>query len=107
MLVLPRLPPIMASRSDIPQTQHESHSYISPPKRSPYATRPKKPSKTAAELSENPSRVAKKAHPTDESAQKALVNSVFENITTTTDPVQAVKGADLVVEAIVENLRIK
>ncbi|KAG8921675.1 hypothetical protein FRC02_012431 [Tulasnella sp. 418] len=58
-------------------------------------------------ISKSIARVAKKLHPEDTSAQNALVSSVFENITTTTDPVEAVKDADLVVEAIVENLKIK
>jgi 3-hydroxyacyl-CoA dehydrogenase len=52
-------------------------------------------------------RVAKKSYPEDEQAQKDLVTAVFSNITTTTNPVEAVQNADLVVEAIVENLNIK
>ncbi|KAG9005679.1 hypothetical protein FRB93_009605 [Tulasnella sp. JGI-2019a] len=53
------------------------------------------------------SRIAKKAHPDSPSEQSAMIASVFENITTSTDPVEAVANADLVVEAIVENLKIK
>ncbi|KAG8850736.1 hypothetical protein FRB96_009603 [Tulasnella sp. 330] len=52
-------------------------------------------------------RIAKKAHPESSSDQEALISSVFENISTTTDPAEAVTSADLVVEAIVENLKIK
>jgi len=52
-------------------------------------------------------RVAKKAHPDDAAAQQALVDTTFKNISTSTDSVAAVKDADLVVEAIVENLTTK
>ena len=52
-------------------------------------------------------RVAKKKHPDSEELQKQLVASVFDNITSTTDPAEAVANADLVVEAIVENVKIK
>lgn len=56
-------------------------------------------------------RVAKRAHPTDENAQRSLVANVFDNIKTTTDPKLAVNDgenkADLVIEAIIEDLKIK
>lgn len=52
-------------------------------------------------------RVAKKAHPDSPEQQTALVEGVVAGITTTTDAQEAVKNADLVVEAIVENLEVK
>jgi 3-hydroxyacyl-CoA dehydrogenase len=52
-------------------------------------------------------RIAKQTHPASEADQATLVASVFDNITTTTDPAEAVKDVDMVVEAIVENLNIK
>lgn len=52
-------------------------------------------------------RVAKKAHPDSPEQQTALVEGVVAGITTTTDAHEAVKNADLVVEAIVENLEVK
>ncbi|TDL23148.1 hypothetical protein BD410DRAFT_170053 [Rickenella mellea] len=52
-------------------------------------------------------RIAKKSHPADEGAQHAFVASVFDNITTTTDAKEAVRESDLVIEAIVENLKVK
>ncbi|CAE6521180.1 unnamed protein product [Rhizoctonia solani] len=52
-------------------------------------------------------RIAKKAHPDSPEQQKSLVEDVVSTITTTTDPQEAVKQADLVVEAIVENLEVK
>lgn len=58
-------------------------------------------------ISKSLARIAKKAHPEDESAQKSLVEKTFANITTTTEPSKAVEATDLVVEAIVENIKIK
>ena len=52
-------------------------------------------------------RVAKRAHPTDTEAQNALVARVFDALKMTTDANDAVKDAQLVVEAIVENLEVK
>ncbi|KAG8743585.1 hypothetical protein FRC10_011732 [Ceratobasidium sp. 414] len=52
-------------------------------------------------------RVAKKAHPDSPEQQKSLVEGVMSTITTTTDAEAAVKDANLVVEAIVENLEVK
>ncbi|KAG9100733.1 hypothetical protein FS749_013230 [Ceratobasidium sp. UAMH 11750] len=53
------------------------------------------------------SRIAKKAHPESPEQQKSLAEGVMSTITTTTDAEAAVKNADLVVEAIVENLEVK
>ncbi|RKP25552.1 hydroxyacyl-coenzyme A dehydrogenase [Syncephalis pseudoplumigaleata] len=52
-------------------------------------------------------RVARKLHPEDEAAQKQLVDDVFSRVATSTDAVAAVSQADLVVEAIVENIETK
>ncbi|QRW00020.1 3-hydroxyacyl-CoA dehydrogenase [Ceratobasidium sp. AG-Ba] len=52
-------------------------------------------------------RVAKKAHPESPEQQKSVVDGVMSTISTTTDAEVAVKQADLVVEAIVENLDVK
>ncbi|CAE6452832.1 unnamed protein product [Rhizoctonia solani] len=52
-------------------------------------------------------RIAKKAHPDSPEQQKSFVEGVVSTITTTTDAQEAVKQADLVVEAIVENLEVK
>ncbi|KAF8682721.1 3-hydroxyacyl-CoA dehydrogenase, C-terminal domain [Rhizoctonia solani] len=52
-------------------------------------------------------RIAKKAHPDSVEQQKSFVDSLASTIVTTTDAQEAVKQADLVVEAIVENLEVK
>lgn len=52
-------------------------------------------------------RVAKKAHPEDAGAQAAMVDKTMSLIKTSTDGSQAVADADLVIEAIVENLGVK
>lgn len=52
-------------------------------------------------------RVARKAHAEDEAAQKKLIDGVFANLATTTDADKAVSEADLVIEAIVENIGVK
>lgn len=52
-------------------------------------------------------RLARKAHPDSEPDQKAFIDKVFANVSTTTSGADAVKGTDLVVEAIVENLDTK
>ncbi|KAG9124910.1 hypothetical protein FRC07_009767 [Ceratobasidium sp. 392] len=52
-------------------------------------------------------RIAKKVHPESPDQQKSLVEGVVSMVTTTTDAEAAVKDADLVVEAIVENLEVK
>ncbi|CAG8562781.1 13039_t:CDS:2 [Ambispora leptoticha] len=52
-------------------------------------------------------RVGKKLYIDDEAKQKELIDSTFANITTSTDSSKSVEAADLVVEAIVENLETK
>lgn len=52
-------------------------------------------------------RIAKNTHPEDKAAQNDLVQSVFDNIGTTTDPLEAISETDLVVEAIREDLKLK
>ncbi|CAE6414711.1 unnamed protein product [Rhizoctonia solani] len=52
-------------------------------------------------------RIAKKAHPDSTEQQKSFVDSVTSSITTTADAQEAVKQADLIIEAIVENLEVK
>ncbi|KAJ3090717.1 hypothetical protein HK102_002860 [Quaeritorhiza haematococci] len=52
-------------------------------------------------------RVAKKKHDGDEAKQKAFVESVTSKIKTSTEPQAAAENADLVIEAIVENLSLK
>lgn len=52
-------------------------------------------------------RIAKKQHPDSPEQQKSFVEDVISAISTTTDTQEAVKNADLVVEAIVENLEVK
>lgn len=52
-------------------------------------------------------RIAKSNHPEDKDAQIKLVQSVFDNIRTTTDPDEAISSTDLIIEAIREDLRTK
>lgn len=52
-------------------------------------------------------RIARKKHADDSTAQQAFIDSVFGNVSTTTSAQQAVGEADLVIEAIVENLATK
>ncbi|KAI9595676.1 hydroxyacyl-CoA dehydrogenase [Syncephalis fuscata] len=52
-------------------------------------------------------RVARKLHPEDNTAQKKLIDDVFSRVATSTDTVGAVSQADLVIEAIVENIDTK
>ncbi|CAL2049065.1 hypothetical protein CAEBREN_09836 [Caenorhabditis brenneri] len=52
-------------------------------------------------------RVAKKKHAEDAAAQTALVSSVLDRIKMSTNVSDSVKDADLVIEAIVENIDIK
>ncbi|GAA5871858.1 hypothetical protein JCM1840_004019 [Sporobolomyces johnsonii] len=52
-------------------------------------------------------RIARKQFPDDESAQQSFISSVFANLATTTHADEAVASADLVIEAIVENLATK
>jgi 3-hydroxyacyl-CoA dehydrogenase len=52
-------------------------------------------------------RIAKKQFPEAEGQQKEYVDNILSKIQTSTDPLSAIKGSDLVIEAIVENLKIK
>jgi threonine dehydrogenase-like Zn-dependent dehydrogenase len=52
-------------------------------------------------------RVARKTHPDDPAKQKEMIENVMENVKTSTKPAEAVLKADLVIEAIVENLGMK
>lgn len=52
-------------------------------------------------------RIARKAHPDSEADQKAFIDGVFANVSTTTSGPDAVKETQLVIEAIVENLDTK
>lgn len=52
-------------------------------------------------------RIAKKLHPASETDQAAVLAFTFGNITTTTSAEEAVANTDLVIEAIVENLKVK
>lgn len=52
-------------------------------------------------------RIAKKKFETDPSQGAAFVSKVLGNISTSTDPLQAAKSSDLVIEAIVEKLSVK
>ncbi|TPX39710.1 hypothetical protein SeLEV6574_g07030 [Synchytrium endobioticum] len=52
-------------------------------------------------------RVARKRHPGSDSAQTAYVRTVLAHVSATTDTCAAVRNADLVVEAVVENLPAK
>ncbi|KAF7633489.1 hypothetical protein Mgra_00007072 [Meloidogyne graminicola] len=52
-------------------------------------------------------RVAKKQYESDENEQKNLINKVIENISVSTNVSEAVSNADLVIEAIVENVEVK
>lgn len=53
------------------------------------------------------SRVARKAHPDSNDEQRVFIDKIFANLSTTTDAQQAVQETDLIVEAIVENIKIK
>ncbi|KAF9435439.1 hypothetical protein BGZ76_006281 [Entomortierella beljakovae] len=52
-------------------------------------------------------RVAKKQFPDDGDKQKAFIDKVFAQIKTSTDSEAASKDSDLIIEAIVENLKVK
>jgi 3-hydroxyacyl-CoA dehydrogenase len=58
-------------------------------------------------ISKSLARVAKKAHPDDEGAQRSLIDRTFGNIRVTTSPEDAAKESDLIIEAIVENISLK
>nr|CAD2184545.1 unnamed protein product [Meloidogyne enterolobii] len=52
-------------------------------------------------------RVAKKQYESDEKQQKNLIDKVLKNIALSTNVAEAVSKADLVIEAIVENVEVK
>ncbi|CAK5084614.1 unnamed protein product [Meloidogyne enterolobii] len=52
-------------------------------------------------------RVAKKQYESDEKQQKNLIDKVLKNIAVSTNVAEAVSKADLVIEAIVENVEVK
>ncbi|XP_067128804.1 hydroxyacyl-coenzyme A dehydrogenase, mitochondrial-like [Centruroides vittatus] len=52
-------------------------------------------------------RVSKKKFPGDDQAGQKFITDTLMHLKTTTDPNKAVKTADLVIEAIIENLEIK
>ncbi|KAJ2497797.1 hypothetical protein IWW47_003573 [Coemansia sp. RSA 2052] len=51
--------------------------------------------------------VAKKKHADDSAAQTRFVDEIMGRVSLSTKPADAVSGADLVVEAVVENLKVK
>lgn len=51
--------------------------------------------------------MAKKKYGDDKAGATAFVESVFENISTSIKPLEAVQKTDLIIEAIVENLGVK
>src|ERR1044071_9161968 len=52
-------------------------------------------------------RVAKKLHKDDEKAQKSFIENTWSNIETSVDKLKGAEKADVIVEAIVENLQTK
>ncbi|KAJ2741149.1 hypothetical protein GGI20_005384 [Coemansia sp. BCRC 34301] len=52
-------------------------------------------------------RVGKKKHADDSAAQARFVDEIMSRVTLSTDPAASVAQADLVVEAVVENLQVK
>lgn len=63
--------------------------------------------KASASIKKSLSRVVKKKFPDDPKAQQTYIADTMGHLTLQTDAVSAVKSADLVVEAIVENLDVK
>uniref|UniRef100_A0A0M3IS27 3HCDH_N domain-containing protein n=1 Tax=Ascaris lumbricoides TaxID=6252 RepID=A0A0M3IS27_ASCLU len=63
--------------------------------------------KARIEIDKSIRRIAKKKLADDKQAQETLVGDVMKRISVTTDIQKAVKEADLVIEAIVENLDLK
>ncbi|CAG9773138.1 unnamed protein product [Ceutorhynchus assimilis] len=63
--------------------------------------------KAQSSIANNLSRVAKKLHKDDPNAAQKFVEETRSRIRGATDPTEAVQDADLVVEAIVENIKIK
>jgi len=58
-------------------------------------------------ISKSLARIAKHKFPESPEEQQRFSAGVLANLTSTTDPVAAVSNADLVVEAIIENIKIK
>lgn len=63
--------------------------------------------KAQKSISGNLGRVAKKVYKDKPQEGEKFVAEALSKIKTSTDPIEASKAADLVVEAIVENLEIK
>ncbi|PIO62810.1 putative 3-hydroxybutyryl-CoA dehydrogenase [Teladorsagia circumcincta] len=63
--------------------------------------------KARKSIDTNLRRVAKKKHADDKTAQEALVAGALSRLHTTTSLETAVKDADLIIEAIVENIDVK
>lgn len=63
--------------------------------------------KALSSINKSIMRVAKKKHAEDQGAQDLFVGKVMGNVSATTDTEDGVKDADLVIEAIVENLEVK
>ncbi|CAG5129938.1 unnamed protein product [Candidula unifasciata] len=63
--------------------------------------------KATAAIKKSLGRVVKKKFPDDPKAQQTYISDVMSHLTLQTDAKAAVKSADLVIEAIVENLEIK
>ncbi|BFZ02770.1 hypothetical protein BsWGS_05809 [Bradybaena similaris] len=63
--------------------------------------------KATASIKKSLGRVVKKKFPDDPKAQQTYISDVMSHLTLQTDANAAVKSADLVIEAIVENLDVK
>ncbi|KAK3769747.1 hypothetical protein RRG08_062087 [Elysia crispata] len=63
--------------------------------------------KASASIQKSLGRVVKKKFPDDSKAQQTYIADVMSHLSLQTDAVAAVKSADLVIEAIVENLDVK
>lgn len=64
-------------------------------------------SKSKANIENSLKRVAKKKFPDDSTAQSTAVTSVISRILFDTNPLKAAQNADLIIEAIIENVGIK
>ncbi|KAJ2488169.1 hypothetical protein IWW37_004975 [Coemansia sp. RSA 2050] len=64
-------------------------------------------SRGKAYMAKSLKRIAKKKHAEDEAAQSQFVDEVMSRVSLSTKPQEAVSRADLVIEAIVENLKVK
>lgn len=63
--------------------------------------------KSESAIESNLNRIAKKLHKDNPDRVSKFVSEIKSRIKGTTDPIEAVKNSDLVLEAIVENLKIK